>query len=265
MTPVPRAQAGQLVLTALPGLPLVQVGDDVGAMILAGLARAQIQLATGDVIAIAQKIVSKAQGCLVKLAEVTPSARAIELAAVTGKDARFVEVVLSETREVLRARPNTLIVEHRLGFVCANAGVDRSNVAPHGEGYDEYLLLLPKDPDGTAQQLREHLRAATGSDVAVIINDSHGRAWRNGTVGVALGVAGFPALLDMRGHPDLFDYALQVTQIGLADELAAAASLLMGQADEGRPVIHIRGVPYLFREGAARELIREKELDLFRN
>jgi len=265
MTPVRRAQADQLVLTALPGLPLVQVGDDVGGMILSGLARAQIQLATGDVIAIAQKIISKAQGCLVKLAEVTPSARALELAAITGKDARFVEVVLSETREVLRARPNTLIVEHRLGCVCANAGVDRSNVAPHGEGYDEYLLLLPKDPDGTAQQLREQLRAATGSDVGVIINDSHGRAWRNGTVGVALGAAGFPALLDMRGHPDLFDYALQVTQIGLADELAAAASLLMGQADEGRPVIHIRGVPYPFREGAARELIREKELDLFRN
>jgi len=265
MTPAPAAQAGQLALTALPGLPLVQVGDDVGAMILAGLARAQIELATGDVIAIAQKIISKAQGCLVKLADVTPSARAMELAAITGKDARFVEVVLSETRVVLRARANTLIVEHRLGFVCANAGVDRSNVAPHGEGFDEYLLLLPKDPDGTSQQLREHLRAATGSDVAVIINDSHGRAWRNGTVGVALGVAGFPALLDMRGHPDLFDYALQVTQIGLADELAAAASLLMGQADEGRPVIHIRGVPYPFREGAARELIREKELDLFRN
>lgn len=264
MTPVPTHPGGQLVLTALPGLPLVQVGDDVGAMILAGLARAQIKLATGDVIAIAQKIVSKSQGCLVKLADVTPSARAVELAAITGKDARFVEVVLSETREVLRARANTLIVEHRLGFVCANAGVDRSNVAPHGEGYDEYLLLLPRDPDGTSQQLREFFRAATGSDVAVIINDSHGRAWRTGTVGVALGVAGFPALLDMRGRPDLFDYTLQVTQIGLADELAAAASLLMGQADEGRPVIHIRGVPYPFREGTARELIREKELDLFR-
>jgi coenzyme F420-0:L-glutamate ligase/coenzyme F420-1:gamma-L-glutamate ligase len=253
------------VLTALPGLPLVQVGDDLVALILAALARAGIALANGDVVAIAQKVVSKSQGRLVKLAEVMPSARALELAVVTGKDARFVEVVLSESREVLRARPNTLIVEHRLGFVCANAGVDRSNVAPHGEGLDEYLLLLPTDPDGTAQQLREALRAATGSDVAVIINDSHGRAWRNGTVGVALGVAGFPALLDMRGHPDLFDYALQVTQIGLADELAAAASLLMGQADEGRPVIHIRGVPYPFREGSARELIRDKELDLFRN
>jgi len=261
----PAAPASQLLLTALPGLPLVQPGDDLGALIVAALARAGIALASGDVIAIAQKVVSKSQSRLVKLADVTPSARALELATVTGKDARFVEVVLSESREVLRARPNTLIVEHRLGFVCANAGVDRSNVAPHGEGLDEYLLLLPSDPDGTCQQLREYFRAATGSDVAVIINDSHGRAWRNGTVGVALGAAGFPALLDMRGHPDLFDYALQVTQIGLADELAAAASLLMGQADEGRPVIHIRGVPYPFREGTARELIRDKEFDLFRN
>ena len=265
MTAPAAAQTSQVVLTALPGLPLVQLGDDLGALIVAGLGRAGIVLANGDVIAIAQKVVSKSQGRLVKLDDVTPSARALELAAVTGKDARFVEVVLSESREVLRARPNTLIVEHRLGYVCANAGVDRSNVAPHGAGLDEYLLLLPTDPDGTCQQMREFFRAATGSDVAVIINDSHGRAWRNGTVGVALGAAGFPALLDMRGHPDLFDYALQVTQIGLADELAAAASLLMGQADEGRPVIHIRGVPYPFREGTARELIRDKEFDLFRN
>jgi len=254
----------QLVLTALPGLPLVKPGDDLGALIWDGMQRAGIELANGDAIAIAQKVVSKAQGRLVKLAEVIPSARANELAGITQKDPRFVEVVLSEATEVLRARLNTLIVEHRLGFVCANAGVDRSNVAPHGEGFDEYVLLLPADPDGTCRSVREQLRAETGADVAVIINDSHGRAWRTGTVGVALGAAGLPALLDLRGHPDLFDYALQVTQIGLADELAAAASLLMGQADEGRPVIHIRGVPYPFREGSARELIRPRQLDLFR-
>jgi len=150
--------------------------------------------------------------------------------------------------------------------VCANAGVDRSNVGPlpGGEGHEEYLLCLPRDPDATCRRLRERFRAETGADVAVIVNDSHGRAWRTGTVGVAIGAAGFPALLDMRGHRDLFDYTLQVTQIGLADELAAAASLLMGQADEGRPVIHIRGVPYPFREGDAQELIRPKEMDLFR-
>jgi coenzyme F420-0:L-glutamate ligase/coenzyme F420-1:gamma-L-glutamate ligase len=266
MTPTAAASpASQLVLTALPGLPLVKVGDDLGGLILAGLARVDLSLAPGDVIAIAQKVVSKAQGRLVNLSEVRPSQRAMELATVTGKDPRFVEVVLAESTEVLRARLNTLIVEHRLGYVCANAGVDRSNVAPHGAGLDEYLLLLPADPDGTCEQLRAQLRSATGADVAVIINDSHGRAWRTGTVGVALGAAGFPALLDMRGHPDLFDYALQVTQIGLADELAAAASLLMGQADEGRPVIHIRGVPYPFRDGNARELIRPKEMDLFRD
>lgn len=245
-------------------MPLVQPGDDLCALMGAGLKAAGLALQSGDVLAIAQKVVSKSEGRRVDLADVTPSTRAVELASVTQKDARFVEVVLSESNEVLRARPNTLIVEHRLGFVCANAGVDRSNVGPQGLGVDEVVLLLPRDPDATCQALRARLLAETGADVAVLINDSHGRAWRNGTVGVALGVAGFPALLDMRGHPDLFDYALQVTQIGLADELAAAASLLMGQADEGRPVIHIRGVPYPFREGNARELIRPKEIDLFR-
>ncbi len=256
----------QLTLTALPGLPLVQPGDDLTALILAGLRAAAITLADGDVLVIAQKIVSKAEGRWVRLSEVTPSARAHELAAITQKDPRFIEVVLSESREILRARFNTLIVEHRLGFVCANAGVDRSNVGPPpGDGdQDELLLCLPSDPDSACQRLREQLRAAVGATVGVIINDSHGRAWRQGTVGVAIGAAGVPALLDLRGKPDLFDYALQITQVGLADELAAAASLLMGQADEGRPVIHARGVPYPFREGRAQELIRPKEMDLFR-
>lgn len=252
------------MLTALPHIPLVQVGDDLAALILAGLNAAQITLTSGDVIVIAQKIVSKAEGRLLNLAEITPSTRAAELAAITEKDPRFVEVVLSESKEVLRTRLNTLIVEHRLGFVCANAGVDRSNIGPYPEGEAEYVLCLPLNPDQTCQTLRARLQSDTGADVGVIINDSHGRAWRTGTVGVALGVAGFPALLDLRGHPDLFDYTLQITQIGLADELAASASLLMGQADEGRPVIHVRGVPYPFREGNAQELVRPKEMDLFR-
>lgn len=254
----------QMTLTALPGFPLVKPGDDLLALTLAGLSAAGLRLQDGDVLAFAQKVVSKAEGRLVDLATVAPSARARELAAVTQKDPRFVEVVLRETREVLRARYNTLIVEHRLGFVCANAGVDRSNVGPHGEGQPETLLCLPADPDDTCQRLRAGLRAATGADVGVLINDSHGRAWRQGTVGVAIGAAGLPALLDLRGKPDLFEYALQVTQVGLADELAAAASCLMGQADEGRPVIHLRGVPYPFREGSAQELIRPKDIDLFR-
>lgn len=253
-----------LTLTALPDIPLVRPGDDLLALTLAGLRAAEITLRDGDVLVYAQKIVSKAEGRLVDLASVRPSPRALELAAVTQKDPRFVEVVLSETKEVLRVRYNTLIVEHRLGFVCANAGVDRSNVSPHGAGEAEFLLMLPADPDGACQRLRAGLRAAAGVDVGVIINDSHGRAWRQGTVGVAIGAAGLPALLDLRGKPDLFDYALQITQVGLADELAAAASALMGQADEGRPIVHLRGVPYPFREGNAQELIRPRDLDLFR-
>jgi coenzyme F420-0:L-glutamate ligase/coenzyme F420-1:gamma-L-glutamate ligase len=260
----PDSMTNQMMLTALPGLPLVAAGDDLLALTLAGLRAAGLQLQTGDVLVYAQKIVSKAEGRLVRLDDVVPSARALELAALTQKDPRFVEVVLSETREVLRTRFNTLIVEHRLGYVCANAGVDRSNVGPHGEGHAEYLLCLPADPDGTCRRFRDGLQAATGAQVGVIINDSHGRAWRQGTVGVAIGAAGLPALLDLRGKPDLFDYALQITQVGLADELAAAASALMGQADEGRPIIHLRGVPYPFRDGNAQELIRSKDLDLFR-
>ena len=252
----------QLTLTALPDIPLIQAGDDLARIILDSIAAADLGLQDGDLLVLAQKIVSKAEGCEARLSEVTPSARALELAAESQKDPRFVEVVLRDSREVLRVRPGTLIVEHRLGFVCANAGVDRSNVAQPGD--DERLLRLPLDPDGSCARLRERLQAASGARLGVIINDSHGRAWRNGTVGVALGSAGVPSLLDLRGHPDLFDYALQITQVGLADEIAAAASLLMGQADEGRPVVLVRGVPYAMREGNAQELIRPRELDLFR-
>jgi coenzyme F420-0:L-glutamate ligase / coenzyme F420-1:gamma-L-glutamate ligase len=254
----------QLTLTALPNIPLVQPGDDLLAILLKGFEEAGLKLQDDDVIILAQKIVSKAEGRLVKLSEVEPSAKALELAPLAQKDPRHVEVILRESKEIVRMRPGVIVVEHRLGYVCANAGVDRSNVAPHGESVDDYLLLLPENPDASCATLREKLKQATGATVGVIINDSHGRAWRNGTVGVALGTAGLPALLDLRGTPDLFDYPLQVTQVGLADELAAAASLLMGQAAEGRPAIHARGVPYQFREGNAQELIREKEMDLFR-
>lgn len=250
-----------LTLTPLPGLPLVQVGDDLVGLIGRGLAAAGLQLATGDVLVIAQKIVSKSEGRFVDLRTVTASARAHELSAITGKAPTFVEVVLSESREVIRTGPNTLIVEHRLGFVCANAGVDRSNVGPQ---QDDLLLLLPEDPDASAERLRAELLRRTGAHIGVIINDSHGRAWRLGTVGVAIGAAGVPGLLDLRGRPDLFDYALQITQVGLADELAAAASLVMGQAAEGQPVVHVRGLPYPLRAGAAQELLRPRQQDLFR-
>lgn len=258
----------ELTLTALPQMPLVKTGDNLTQLILDGLTRAGKRLETGDVVVVAQKIVSKAEGRMIRVGDITPSERALELAPLLQKDARHVEAILRETKEIVRMRAGVIVVEHRLGYVCANAGVDRSNVAPHAPdgatADDDMLLLLPEDPDATCARLRAEFLAETGAIVAVIINDSHGRAWRNGTVGVALGAAGLPALLDLRGSPDLFDFPLQVTQVGLADELAAAASLLMGQAAEGRPVIHVRGVPYEFREGDAQELIRPKEMDMFR-
>jgi coenzyme F420-0:L-glutamate ligase/coenzyme F420-1:gamma-L-glutamate ligase len=249
----------QLCLTALPGLPLIGPGDDLPELILQALPRAGLTLADGDVLVLAQKVVSKAEGRQVDLAQVQPTAQALQLAEQTGKDPRLVQVILSESREVLRTRPGLIVVEHRLGFVCANAGVDHSNV--EGEGR---VLMLPEDPDASARRLRERLERASRARLGVLIIDSHGRAWRTGTVGVAIGVAGFPALLDLRGRPDLFGELLLSTQVGLADELAAAASALMGQADEGRPVIHGRGLPYPLREGSLAELLRPHQEDLFR-
>lgn len=251
-----------LVLTALPELPLVRPGDDLAALIAAGLQRACLQLQAGDVLVVAQKVVSKAEGRYVALESVTPSARAVELGAMVEKDARLVELILGESRAVLRQRAGALVVEHRLGFVCANAGIDHSNVEQHAGGGQ--VLLLPADPDASCAALRELLGALCGVEPGVIINDSHGRAWRSGTVGVALGVAGVPALMDLRGWPDLYGERLQITQVGLADELAAAASIIMGQAGEGLPVVHLRGVPYASRNGTARELIRPIDQDLFR-
>jgi coenzyme F420-0:L-glutamate ligase/coenzyme F420-1:gamma-L-glutamate ligase len=255
----------RLTLTALPGIPLIEPGDDLASLVLRSLPQADVRLEDGDALVFAQKIVSKAEGRLVDLATVSPSARAEEVGRQAEKDPRVIELILGESAQVIRVRPGVVIVEHRLGFVCANAGVDHSNVRGPGGQTGDWVLLLPRDPDASAAELRQRLLSAAGlKSLAVVINDSHGRAWRNGTVGVALGAAGLPALLDLRGRPDLFDRMLQVTQVGLADEIAAAASALMGQADEGRPVIHVRGIPYPLREGAAAELIREKSLDLFR-
>jgi len=251
----------QLVLTPLPGFPLVEPGDDLATLILEGLDRAGLSLQDNDVIVIGQKVVSKAEGCLRDLRSVTPSAQAQRLARESQKDPREVEVLLGESRKILRVRPGLIIVEHRLGFICANAGLDHSNVG--GEA-GEWVLALPVDPDASARAIRRSLRQASGCDVGVLIIDSHGRAWRLGTVGTAIGVAGFPALLDLRGRPDLFDRNLQNTEVGLADELAAAASIMMGQADEGRPVVHVRGLPYPLRDGSLAEILRPEEEDLFR-
>lgn len=249
-------------LLALGGVPLIRAGDDLSEIILSALKQAGEQLRAGDVLVIAQKIVSKAQGRQVHLEGITPSARALELARVVEKDPRVIELILSESLEVLRTRRDVVIVVHRSGFVMANAGIDFSNVDAGAP--DESVLLLPLDPDGTCERIRAELLARTQVSVAVMINDSHGRAWRNGTVGVAIGASGVPALCDLRGQPDLFGRPLRITQVGLADELAAAASLLMGQAAEATPVVLIRGVEYEQRDGRAAELVRPKELDLFR-
>lgn len=248
-------------------MPLVRPGDDLTLLIEAALARSGIVLQDGDVLVIAQKIISKAEGRLVHLSQVQPSARAVELAAQCEKDARQVELVLQESREVLRVRPGTIVVEHRLGFVCANAGIDHSNVSPQaGEDLDAegWLLLLPQDPDASAGAIRQRLESASGARLGVLIIDSHGRAWRLGTVGVAIGLSGLPGLVDLRGEPDLFGYRLRITQVGAADELAAAASLVMGQAAESTPVVHVRGFPYSLREAGLGELLRPRDQDMFR-
>jgi coenzyme F420-0:L-glutamate ligase/coenzyme F420-1:gamma-L-glutamate ligase len=253
--------AAQLTLTALPDVPIVVRGDDLGGLVAAGLRRASLRLETGDVVVLAQKIVSKSEGRAVALSSITPSPRAIELSLVVQKDPRLVELILSESNEILRARPGVLVVEHRLGFVMANAGIDQSNIQQEGE---EHALLLPRDPDASCAELREALRQSTGVDVAILIIDSIGRAWRMGTVGHALGVSGMAALLDLRGAPDLFGRNLRTSELGLADEVAAAASLVMGQAGEGTPIVLARGVPYARRDAKARELIRPRAMDLFR-
>jgi coenzyme F420-0:L-glutamate ligase/coenzyme F420-1:gamma-L-glutamate ligase len=262
-----------LAITPLKDIPLIRQGDDLADIIVKASTANAIQIQDGDILVIAQKIVSKAEGRMVDLGTVTPSQNALELAERTEKDPRLVELILNESNEILRMRPGAIIVEHRLGFVCANAGIDHSNVHPDplevpkhfGDmNAEDWVLLLPECPDRSAEQIRRKIEAATKAHIGVLIIDSHGRAWREGTVGAAIGFSGLPGLLDLRGKPDLFGFNLQITQVGVADELAAAASLMMGQAAEGTPVTHVRGFPYPLREGNLNELLRPKEKDLFR-
>jgi coenzyme F420-0:L-glutamate ligase/coenzyme F420-1:gamma-L-glutamate ligase len=255
MTPPP-----DIRLYGLPGIPNVQAGDDLGQFIREALDRAELRLRDGDVLVVTQKIVSKAEGRAILLKEIEPSPWARQLATTTGKDARLVEVILRESRSIIRQRGPVLITETHHGWICANAGVDRSNVG--GEG--EIALPLPEDPDASAQRLREGLRETTGADVAVIISDTHGRPWREGTVNLALGVAGMRPIDDLRGRSDMFGYTMRVTTVARADELAAAAGLVTGQAAEGLPVVLIRGADYPRGEGRATEVQRPVEKDLFR-
>jgi coenzyme F420-0:L-glutamate ligase/coenzyme F420-1:gamma-L-glutamate ligase len=260
-----------LSLTSIPDIPLIRQGDALADILVKALRASAIQLQDNDILVLAQKIVSKAEGRTVNLATVTPSEKALKLAGLTEKDPRVVELILKESNEILRTRPGAIIVEHKLGFVCANAGIDHSNVdspLPVGEGpgvkAEDWVLLLPENPDHSAEQIRKKIETATSTRIGVLIIDSHGRAWREGTVGAAIGISGLPGLLDLRGHPDLFGFKLRITQVGVADELAAAASLMMGQAAEGTPAVHVRGFPYPLREGKLSEMIRPKEKDLFR-
>jgi len=258
----PPTASARCELTPLPGIPLVRPGDDLVRLILDGVAAAGLALRPGDVLVIAQKIVSKAEDRYADLGQVRPSQRACELAARCDKDPRLVELILAESRQVLRHRPGVLVVVHRLGIVLANAGIDHSNVEPEGEL--ERVLLLPEDPDGSCRRLRRALRDRAGAEVAVVINDSVGRAWRNGTVGIALGASGLPALLDLRGRRDLYERPLMVSEQAIGDELAAAASLVQGQADEGMPVVLVRWSAPAGAEVDAAALIRPEAEDLFR-
>lgn len=254
----------RLDLVALRDFPIIQPGDDLAWIIRQSLDLNGMTLEDGDILVITQKIVSKAEGRQISLDSVQPQDEAEQLAQLTGKDPRLVELILQESNQVLRHRPGLIIVEHRLGFVCANGGIDRSNVPQGGVLEAENVLLLPENPDLSAGKIRSALEDSYGVRLGVLVIDSHGRAWRNGTVGISIGLSGLPGIVDLRGELDLFGYQLQATEIGAADELAAAASLLMGQADESRPVIHVRGFPYPLREGSFRELPRKREKDLFR-
>jgi coenzyme F420-0:L-glutamate ligase/coenzyme F420-1:gamma-L-glutamate ligase len=278
-----------LTLTALSNIPLIRQGDNLADILVKAMHDSDIQLQDGDVLVLAQKIVSKAEGRMINLATVTPSDKALELSEKTKKDPRVVELILRESNEILRTRPGAIIVEHKLGFVCANAGIDHSNVSPIGSNDfshsnpatatsstgsavevtatnnpEDWVLLLPENPDRSANELQREIKTTTDANIGVLIIDSHGRAWREGTVGIAIGISGLPGLLDLRGKPDLFGFKLRITQVGVADELAAAASLMMGQAAEGRPTVHVRGFPYPLRDGKLSELLRPKEQDLFR-
>ncbi len=253
-----------LTLTPIPGIPLIHTGDDLGEIICSAARGSGVVFQDNDIVVVAQKIVSKAEGRMVHLSTIEPSSKAIELAEEIEKDPRLVELILRESNTVLRKRPGTIIVEHRRGFVCANAGIDHSNVKGEWGNDEDWVLLLPDDPDQSARNIRQRLSTLAGCEVGVMIIDSHGRAWRMGTVGTSIGLAGVPGLVDLRGKPDMFGFQLRITQVAAGDELAGAASLVMGQADERIPAVHVRGFPYALRDATLNELIRPIALDMFR-
>ena len=253
-----------LVITPITEIGMINKDDQIIPIVLSCLDKLDIVIEDGDILVLAQKIVSKSEGRVRYLSQYQPSEPAISMAQLSGKDPRFVEAVLQESNEILRVKPGTIIAEHKNGFICANAGIDHSNVIDREGKSDEVILLLPENPDLTAKQYQASVKNLTKRDVGILIIDSHGRAWRNGSIGMTIGLAGVPGLVDLRGHKDLFGYELKVTQTAAADQLAAAASLMMGETDEGVPVVHVRGFPYSLRASNLKELIRNKEQDMFR-
>jgi len=245
------------------GIPAIVEKDNLAGIILDSMRREAVTLQAGDVVVIAQKIVSKAEGRMVDVSSVSASDEALVLAEQTGKDARLLELILRDTKTVLRARPGVCIVEHRLGHIMANAGVDHSNVVGPEKG-DDTVLLLPKDPDASARALREVFEADGQGPIGVIISDSFGRPWRLGTTGVAIGVAGPAALINRSGEKDMFGRTLEATEIGFADGIAAAAVLAMGEAAESTPVTLVRGLTWTDTAQEARHVLRPSDKDMFR-
>jgi len=245
-------------LIPITGIPFIKQKDDLVKIILGQLEISGTSFDSGDILVLSQKIVSKAEGAVIALNSCHPSEEALKLARICNKDARLVELILRESKKVLRVGHNLIITEHKRGWVCANAGIDQSNV-PKG-----FVTLLPMDPDRTAREIREKLQKITGVEIAVIIIDSHGRPFRIGSIGVALGSAGICTLVDKRGETDLYGYPLRSTQIALADQVASAASMIMGETNEGIPAVIVRGLDYRKGNSKAQDLIRAKEKDLFR-
>jgi coenzyme F420-0:L-glutamate ligase/coenzyme F420-1:gamma-L-glutamate ligase len=249
-----------VTVIAVENLPLIKKGDNLGQLICEAAKRQNTPVQENDVVVVTHVVVSKAEGNVVNLDDVAPSARALEIAKLTDKDPAMVEVVLRETKEVVRLGPNSIITETKHGIICANSGVDRSNIKG-----DRMVALLPADADESAQRIRQEVKRQTGCAVAVIVSDTHGRPLRMGEINVAIGVSGLLPIRDRRGERDLFGYVLRVKQTCIADELACAAELVIGQADEGIPVAIIRGYSYKVAEDvSALELTRPKEKDIFR-
>ena len=251
-----------LELLAIENIPLIEPGDDLVSILIQTIKEEKIKLRRGDILVIAQKVVSKSENRYAYLNDVVPSSEAIRIAKNSDKDPKLVQLILNESVKVIRQGRGVIVVENKLGFIHANAGIDKSNI--ESDAYNPKVLLLPKDPDNSALKIKEEIFRQTELKVGIIINDSSGRAWRKGIVGIAIGSSGVEVLLNLRGQKDLYGNALEITEVGRVDEIASAASLLMGQANEGLPVILVRGIPETSKVNNVKSILRDKSEDLFR-